>query len=122
MKVTYIELLGERHPLCFSLSAIEDICDTFGSVEDMQTLLFDDTNTSAKLKTVGKLLDILVKAGRRYFKLAGKELPPEIKGNLADLIDISDPGSITKVFEAINGDAEREIEARPSKNAEAAQE
>lgn len=122
MKVTYIELLGERHPLCFSLSAIEDICDTFGSVEDMQTLLFDDANTSAKLKTVGKLLDILVKAGRRYFKLTGKELPPEIKGNVADLIDISDPNSITKVFEAINGDAEREIEARPSKNAEAAQE
>lgn len=102
--------------MCFSLSAIEEICDAFGSIEDMQTAI-DSDNTAAKLSAVGKLLNILIKAGRRYGQLTGMELPKEIKGNVADLIDIMDPDAIAKIFEAITNGSEREIEVR-SKNAE----
>lgn len=102
--------------MCFSLSAIEEICDTFGSVEAMQTAI-DSDNTAVKLSSVGKLLNILVRAGRRYGKLIGMELPKEIKGNVADLIDVMDPDAISKIFEAITNDSEREIEVR-SKNVE----
>ena len=45
------------------------------------------------------------------------ELPKEIKGNVADLIDVMDPDAISKIFEAITHDSEREIEVR-SKNVE----
>ena len=122
MRTTYIELLGEKHPLCFSLSAIEEICDEFGSVEEMQNILFNDEDTSGRLRAIGKLLNILIKAGRRYFNLIGEPLPKEIKGNVADLIDISDPDAVTKVFEAIASDSEREVEAQPTKNADPTQE
>ena len=116
MKVTYINLLGEEHPMCFSLSAIEEISDTFGSVDAMSEAVESD-NVALKLSAVSKLLNILIKAGRRYGALVGMELPKEIKGNVGDLIDISDPEAISKVFEAIANDSEREIEVK-SKNVE----
>jgi hypothetical protein len=118
MKVTYIKLLGEEHPLCFSLSAVEEISNTFGSMEEMQEIILNDGMTGEKMRAIASLLDILIKAGRRYFKLMDLELPKEIKGSVADLIDIRDPDALNKVFEAIAGDTEREVEAT-SKNAEA---
>ena len=39
MKVTYIELLGERHPLCFSLAASEALDESFGGLDRMTQAL-----------------------------------------------------------------------------------
>lgn len=119
MKKTYIELLGERHPLCFSLSAVEEIAEEFGGVDEMSAALGNGTQLD-KLKTATKVLDILLRAGRRYCELVGEELPPRIKGNIGDVIDASDPDSIKAIFAVIRGDSEREIEAK-SKNAGATQ-
>lgn len=111
MKTTFINLLGEEHPLCFSLSAVNEINDEFGSLSAM------DYNN---LSHLSKLLTILLKAGRRYYKASGREdeLPKEIKGDVFDLMDATDPDSIAAIFAAINSDSEREVEARPPKNAE----
>ena len=122
MKTTYITILGERHPLCFSLSAVEEIAEEFGDMEEMTKTVTDSTDLMRQLKGVRKLLDILIRAGRRHFELTGQPLPPEIKGDVADLIDMTDPGAIDSIFAAIGNDSEREIEATPPKNTEPTQE
>ena len=119
MKRTYIELLGERHPLCFSLSAVEEITDAFGGMEGMTEALKNGTQAE-KLKAAVKVLDILIRAGRRYCAAAGEELPPPIRGEISDIIDATDPASISAIFAAINADGKREIEAK-SKNADPTQ-
>lgn len=115
MKRTYINLLGEKHPLCFSLSATEELCDVFGDLDAMKECLFNGT-TGEKLKATIKVLDILLRAGRRYCETVGEPLPPAIKGSVADLIDGTDAEAVSAIFSAITGDADREVEAQP-KNA-----
>ena len=115
MRITYIELLGERHPLCFSLSAIEQIADTFGGIEEMQAALGDDSNTVKQMKNVITLLKILMRAGRRYYKLMDEELPRDLIDNVGDLLDFSDPRATAAVFEAIGAGSEEEIKTQ-SKN------
>lgn len=115
MKRTYIELMGEKHPLCFSLSATEELVEEFGDLEVMKEQLFKGS-MGQKLHAAVTVLDILLRAGRRYAETVGEPLPPPIKGSVADLIDGTDAEAVTKIFAAITGDAEQTVEAR-SKNA-----
>ena len=115
MKRTYIELLGEKHPLCFSLSAVEEIAAEFGGVDEMSAALKDGTGLE-KIRATVKVLDILLRAGRRYCKAVGEDMPAPLPCDIGDIIDATDPSSVKAIFAAINGDSEREIEAK-SKNA-----
>ena len=65
MKVTYIELLGERHPLCFSLAASEALDESFGGLDRM-TQALSSGSLSQTAKAVDTVLQILMKAGRVY--------------------------------------------------------
>ena len=113
MKLQHIELKpGELHPLCFSLSATEEIIDAFGSLESMQDAVISG-DTMRKIKAIDTVLSILLRAGRRYCKEMGVEMPPEIRCRPGDLIDVTDPKAITAIFETIRADSEREIEATP---------
>lgn len=117
MKVSYIELLNKRYPLCFSLAASEKISDEFGGFEEMQQQL-SGKDTGKLAKAIDKVLMILMDAGQTYCKMAGIECPPPLECRPADLIDISDPESIRAIFSAISTSNEREVEVA-SKNAEA---
>ena len=66
MRVNYITIKdGERHPMCLSLSAIEEIIETFGGLTEMtETLRGDDQ--LAKLRGINSMLEILMRAGRHY--------------------------------------------------------
>lgn len=120
MRINYIELLGEKHPLCFSLAATEAICEEFGSTEAMTEAISSD-NMALKLRAVDKVLDILLRAGRKYCEVAGLDMPEKpLPCRAADVIDISDPSAIATIFGAIKTDTERTIEAK-SKNAVPAQ-
>ena len=120
MKVNYIELLGENHPLCFSLAAMEEICDAFGSVDGM-TAAISSENFGVKLKAVDTVMDILMRAGRKYCEVAGLDMPERpLPCRAADVIDVSDPSAITAIFGAIKTDTERTVEAK-SKNADTTQ-
>lgn len=115
MKLSYIELKkGERHPLCFSLSATEAIVDEFGSLEKMTDALTGG-DTLTQIKAIDKTLAILLDAGQKYCAEMGIETPPALKCRPADLIDVTDPTAITAIFDTINNDTKREVEA---KNAE----
>ena len=119
MKVSYIELLGEKHPLCFSLAAASEVTEAFGGLENMsKSLSLDDIGKAAK--AIDAVLTILMRAGRTYVKDRGGELPPELPCRQTDLIDVTDGSGRRAIFDTIRTDSDREVEAEV-KNGEATQ-
>lgn len=117
MKISYIELVGKKYPLVFSLAASEAISDAFGGFDKMQEGL-SGADTGKLAKTVDTVLAILLDAGQKYCKIAGIECPEALPCRPADVIDISDPAAVKAIFSAITNSNDREVEVA-SKNAEA---
>lgn len=115
MRVNYIELAGKKYPMCFSMSATEDICDAFGSTEAMFEAV-GAADVKRRLQAFDTVLGILMRAGRKYCQLMGEEVPDELPCRPADVIDMSDPDAMTTLFSTISGDAETKVET-VSKNA-----
>ena len=116
MKLTYITLKeSEKHPLCFSLSAVEELCEKFGGLEEMVAAIKEDSMV-ARVKAITTVLDILMRAGRHYCQEMGIEMPPPIKCNVGDLIDITDGSAVSAIFSTMSNDTARAVEAK-GKNA-----
>lgn len=111
MKISYVELAGTNHPVCFSLSAIEDIEDEFGSLEGMKTAL-----TSGKVKAINRVLEIILRAGRAYCDGIGEDCPPPLRCRPGDLIGARDTEIITEILRAMRDDSDRAVEVKPGKN------
>lgn len=111
MKLSYVQLGGEKHPVCFSLSAIEAIEDKFGSLDAMR-----DGLSEGSVKAINSVLEIMLNAGRAYCTGMGMDVPPKLKCRPADLIDVTDSDVVKDIFAVISGDSERTVEVR-SKNA-----
>ena len=90
MKVSYVEFLGQKHPLCFSLAASEKILEAFKSLENMSDAITGD-DLANKVHAIDRVLQILMKAGRIYASACGEDLPPELPCRPAALIDVRDP-------------------------------
>lgn len=117
MRVSYVEFLGQKHPICFSLAATEQLVEAFGSMEQFaKELEGDDLGKTAR--GVDTTFQILLKAGRIYASAMGEELPPELPCRPADLIDVRDRSAIAAIFAAIRTDTSRTVEVEP-KNGEA---
>lgn len=119
MKVTYIELLGKQHPMCFSLTAAQEMDEAFGGLEALSERLTAG-GIGQVAKAVNTALAILLKAGRTYASLSGIEVPDPLPCAPADLIDVTDGEAIRAIFSAISGNTDREVETIP-KNGEATQ-
>lgn len=119
MKISYIELLGERHPLCLSLSASEELSEAFDGMENMGKAL-ESKDLAVVARAVNTVLTILMRAGRIYVKAVGGELPPELPCRPADVLDMRDGSAIKAIFSAIQSDSSREVEVQ-TKNGEATQ-
>lgn len=119
MKVSYIELLGEKHPMCFSLAASERIDEEFGSVDAMLDELHSK-ELRRIAKAADKVIQILMHAGRIYMSALGEPLPPPIPCRPADLIAVTDQESIQAIFSTMKEDSAQEVVTEP-KNAEATQ-
>ena len=118
MNLSYISLRGERHPLCYNLLAVEEICDEFGSLDGMSEAI--NSNDQGKMiSAVGKVLKALMDGGRAYCQEMDIELPRPIR-NPSALIDVTDPETVKAVFTTITAGKETTVEATP-KNAEATQ-
>lgn len=113
MKLTYIELKGEKHPLCYNLYAIEELCDVFGDLDAM-TAAMNSAKQNVQIKAISSVLRALMDGGRAYCTETGIDMPKEIK-NPSALIDITSPESVAAIFSAINSDSKTEIEVA-SKN------
>lgn len=118
MKVSTIELLGQKHPLCFSLTAAAEMEEAFGGLDGLSAQLTSG-GVSQVARSVNTALEILLKAGRIYASASGMELPDPLPCAPADLIDVTDSEAVKAIFSAVSGDTEREVETVP--NGEAAQ-
>lgn len=119
MKLGYLELMGRKHPMCFSYAAAAELEEAFGSLEEMEAQVFDD-KLSVCVPATNTLLEVLMKAGRIYAQAMGEELPPALPCRAVDLIPANDKNAIRAVFATITGDARREVEVK-AKNAPATQ-
>lgn len=119
MRVSTIELLGEKHPMCFSLTAAAEMEEAFGGLENLSERMTGGSLVQ-QMSAINTALEILLKAGRIYASASGMELPEPLPCPPADLIDVTDGGAVSSIFSAISGDTEREVETVP-KNGEATQ-
>lgn len=117
MKVTYIELLGQKHPLCFSLKAYEEVLASFGSMDALYATLTSSDLTDI-IRGLDELLPILMRAGRLYASAIGEQLPPALKCRPSDVLDARDPAALGAVIASIKNDTARTVETVP-KNGEA---
>lgn len=118
MKVHYIELLGKKHPLCFSLAAAEELDAHFGGLDKMaDELVSKDIKCVAK--ATDKVLTVMLAAGRVYAGALGEELPPAIPCKPSDLLDPREGRAISAIFAAVKGDSARKVQTQG--NAEATQ-
>lgn len=115
MRVSYVELLGEKHPLCFSLAASEELSEKFGSLEKMQKEM-GSKDISKIAKAFDTILTVLLKAGRIYVSATGGGLPKELPCRPSDVIDVTDKDAVTAIFTAIYSDSARTVETK-TKNA-----
>lgn len=118
MRVTYIELLGERHPLCFSLSAAEALAAKFGSLGEMNKAL-TSKDPIESVDAIDYVLRIMLKAGRTYLSAKGENLPPSVPCPPSELLHAKEKTTaMSAIYAAIINDSEREVEIEP-KNAPA---
>lgn len=120
MKVTYIELANQKHPLCFSLAASEKLTKAFGGLDKMADGLTGNADESRSVDSVDTILRILLDAGRIYTAACGEELPPKIPCRPSDLIDVRDTTIMQTIMEAMSEGTKREVEIE-IKNGEATQ-
>jgi len=114
MKVSYIELLGRKYPLCFSLAASQKISDEFGGMDKMQEAL-GSGDIGKMAHAVDVVLSTLMDAGQIYCRMANMECPEPLSCRPADVIDLSDPEAIKTIFAAMAVGSERDVEVA-SKN------
>ena len=119
MKVSYIELLGKKHPLCFSVKAASEMEEAFGGIEAFAEHL-QEGSLVQKIQNMSTALQILMKAGRAYVSVSGGELPDPLPCDLEDLIDAADKTIWQTIMDVISGSTEREVET-VVKNGEATQ-
>ncbi|MBQ0166106.1 MAG: hypothetical protein KBT02_03225 [Treponema sp.] len=117
MEIIDFNVNGEKCGLLFNLTAYIDICEHFGGIDEMFAELDNEGNT---LSHFLRLAAALMKGAKAYAKLNGEELPAYTFEELAAICAPYDFGEIrNKVFEAMSGKANVEIEGSDSKNAKA---
>lgn len=118
MRVSTIELLGKKYPLCFSLTAAAEMEEAFGGLEQLADRMAAGS-LAQQAGAINTALEILLKAGRVYAAASGMEVPEALPCAPADLIDVTDGGAVKAIFSTVAGDTAREVETVP--NGEAAQ-
>ena len=109
MKIKTIELLGEEHPLCFSMTAAQNLTEQFGSLNAMSDQLVSD-DVKVRFDAINDVLAELLRAGRVYAKARGDTLPGEITCKAADILAPGMNEIIELIFSVMTGDNKREVE------------
>lgn len=128
-RMQYVDILGKQYPLCFTISAQEQVNKEFGGLSKMFDAIKGDADAAPSAVT--DLLHILMVGGAARVKaLAWMEgetpdlpkLPP--REVLKELVTMGDVAALKEnVFFAIRRSMERTVEVAPEspKNAETTQ-
>lgn len=120
MKTAKVTIAGREYPVCYSTEVVCRCEETFGSSQ----AVFDKMGSkklSEKLGALTWLTAQMLEAGWRYarWNKENADTPPT-EETLRDLIGLDDVVTVqTALLEAVIGDAARDVEANPPKNATA---
>ncbi len=109
MNLKTIELLGEQHPLCFSMTAAQNLTRHFGSMEQFGEQLMHEDATIRRDAVCDALTELL-KAGRKYATAVGDPLPKEIPCKVSDILRPETAPLVALIVAVMQGDARREVE------------
>lgn len=119
MNLKYIELLGQKHPLCLSMTAAQNLTKRFGSIEAMGEQLMNE-DVSIRRDAINDILTELMRAGRIYAKAMGEDLPKELACQVADILPPDTVQPVGLILSVMMDDGKREVETEGSgKNADA---
>lgn len=119
MKLHYIKLLGEQHPLCFSMTAAQNLTEKFGSMEEMGDQLMGD-DVGMRRTAINDALMELLRAGRAYARAKGDALPKELPCAVSDVIGPETLPQVALILSVMKGDSAREVTTEETgKNGEA---
>lgn len=123
MRTASVTLNGREYTLCFSTRVVRSCCERYGGLENIDKALSDEDTLKVLDETLW-MLSALLDAGARYVRLNGGEPPqPPDQDTLYDLCGLDDlAGLKARVIAAMSAGAQHTVEARPPKNAAAAQE
>lgn len=123
MRTASVTLNGREYTLCFSTRVVRSCCERYGGVEGIGDAL-GGKDTRKVLDETLWLLAAMLDAGARYIRLNGGEPPqPPDQETLYDLCGMDDlAGLKARVMEGMAVGTAHTVEARPPKNAAAAQE
>lgn len=114
MKVHYVELLGEQHPLCFSFSAAAALDKHFGGLENMT-----DAMLSGDIKKRAEAMDValteMMRAGRIYAEAMGEPLPRPIPCKPTDLLSAREGSALAAIFATVRDNSRREVKTAGGK-------
>ena len=116
MNIHYLELAGNRYPMCYSASAAIMLDEQFGGVENISKKLNQKASVGEVAKTVVGIADVLVRAGMEYSRLVGLETPAVLQGSIGNLISMDDTDTVRSIMAVIMGDSKREVEVEEKKD------
>ena len=109
MELRHIELLGEKHPLCFSMSAAQNLTRHFGSMEEMGEQILNE-DVSVRRAAVVDVLTEMIRAGRVYAKAMGYDVPRQIPCDIADIIEPDTVPLVGLILSVLRRDSSRDVE------------
>ncbi len=120
-RIVMLELAGEKYPLLFSMQALIEICEKYGSLKEALDLMSSDPAFQVQFD----MAVVLSKSGADYMKLK-KEAAPQLTAEqltFANPFEIGAGKLYAVIISCIEAGAKQTVEAEESpKNAETAQE
>ena len=109
MELRYIELLGEKHPLCFSMSAAQNLTRHFGSMEEMGEQIMNE-DVSVRRAAVVDVIAEMIRSGRVYAKAMGYDVPNPIPCDIADILEPDTVPLVGLILSVLRRDSSRDVE------------
>ena len=97
MRMSYVEFLGRKYPLCFSMAASQELVETFASLDNMAVALHE-TILLEMAAAVHTILTLPMKAGRSYAQPVGEDASPTLPCMPVVLIYLTDTPAIHHIF------------------------
>ena len=135
-RCTYIEIVGKKYPMSFSLGATKKIVMKYGSIERLKEKMEKENDDTQKIDMIFFLLELLIAQGCAYKNYFEKDIPapddaPIVDGKWTPLprevlefaLEIEDAEKIAeKILECIDHGSKKEVEAKvEEKNIKATQ-
>lgn len=107
----YVELLGERHPLCLSFAAAAELDERFGGLDNMADALMSGS-IKDRAEAMDAALSEMMAAGRIYAAAEGQPLPKPIPCRPTELMSAQEGSALAAIFATVRENTIREVRTR----------